>query len=148
MLVALGHSVSDHHQQLRVIDGSRQIPIRFNLVGRFVVVVVGVLVTLLFAVCRIFPFVVDTGIDYEGKDAAYSKQKRDEYTNNDYHKPSDQIKPDWDLTGAVDDAQLLMMIGYRVAQGDKHPEWKAGSEFKAKRDETMKGTTSSRPSTP
>lgn len=81
----------------------------------------------------------DSGIDYVGKDANYSKQKRDEYTTKDYHKVSDQIKPDWDLTGAVDDAQLLTMIGYRVAQGDKYPEWKAGTEFKAKRDETMKG---------
>jgi len=90
----------------------------------------------------------DSGINYEGKDAAFSQQKRDEYTNKDYHKVSDQIKPDWDLTGAVDDAQLLTMIGYRVAQGEKYPEWKAGSEFKAKRDEMMKGVTSSRPSTP
>jgi hypothetical protein len=40
------------------------------------------------------------------------------------------------------------MIGYRVAQGDKYPEWKAGSEFKAKRDDTMKGTGSSGPSMP
>jgi Zn-dependent M28 family amino/carboxypeptidase len=80
----------------------------------------------------------DSGIDYVGKDASYSKQKRDEYTNKDYHKVSDEIKPDWDLTGAVDDAQLLTMIGYRVAQGEKYPEWKAGSEFKAKRDQMMK----------
>jgi len=89
----------------------------------------------------------DAGIHYEGKDEAFSKQKRDEYTDKDYHKVSDEIKPDWDLTGAVDDAQLLMMIGYRVAQGDKYPEWKAGSEFKAKRDDMMKGVTSSGPST-
>jgi Zn-dependent M28 family amino/carboxypeptidase len=81
----------------------------------------------------------DSGIDYAGKDAAYSKQKRDEYTSKDYHKISDEIKPDWDLSGAVEDAQLLTTIGYRVAQGDKYPEWKTGSEFKAKRDETMKG---------
>jgi Zn-dependent M28 family amino/carboxypeptidase len=81
----------------------------------------------------------DSGIDYIGKDAAYSQQKRDEYTAKDYHKVSDEIKPDWDLTGAVEDAQLLTTIGYRVAQGEKFPEWKAGSEFKAKRDETMKG---------
>ena len=90
----------------------------------------------------------DSGINYEGKDSKFSEQKRDEYTKNDYHKVSDQIKSDWDLTGAVDDAQLLTMIGYRVAQGDKYPEWKAGSEFKAKRDEMMKGTGSSGPSTP
>ncbi len=87
----------------------------------------------------------DSGINYEGKDSAFSKQKRDEYTTKDYHKVSDEIKSDWDLTGAVDDAQLLTMIGYRVAQGDRYPEWKAGSEFKARRDEMMKGTASSGP---
>jgi Zn-dependent M28 family amino/carboxypeptidase len=79
----------------------------------------------------------DSGVDYVGKDANYSQQKRDEYTKNDYHKVSDQIKPDWDLSGAVDDAQLLTSIGYSVAQDDKYPEWKAGSEFKAKRDQMM-----------
>src|SRR5687767_4116318 len=81
----------------------------------------------------------DSGIDYVGKDAAFSKQKRDEYTEKDYHKVSDQIKPDWDLSGAVEDAQLLTVIGYRVAQGEKFPEWKTGSEFKAKRDAMMGG---------
>ncbi|MFZ0061887.1 MAG: M28 family metallopeptidase [Pyrinomonadaceae bacterium] len=81
----------------------------------------------------------DAGQDYVGKDAAYSKQKRDEYTNNDYHKVSDQIKPDWDLSGAVEDVQMLTWIGYRVAQSEKLPEWKAGTEFKAKRDESMRG---------
>ena len=80
----------------------------------------------------------DSGIDYIGKDANYSKQKRDEYTEKDYHKVSDQIKPDWDLAGAVEDAQLLAAIGYRVAQAEKNPEWKPGTEFKAKRDETMR----------
>ena len=89
----------------------------------------------------------DAGIHYAGKDEAYSKQKRDEYTDKDYHKVSDEVKPDWDLTGAVDDAQLLMMIGYRVAQADKYPEWKAGSEFKIKRDEMMRGPAASAPTT-
>ena len=79
----------------------------------------------------------DAGQDYVGKDASYSKQKRDEYTEKDYHKVSDEIKPDWDLSGAVEDVQMLTWIGYRVAQGDKMPEWKPGTEFKAKRDQTM-----------
>jgi Zn-dependent M28 family amino/carboxypeptidase len=83
----------------------------------------------------------DAGTQYVGKDESYSKQKRDEYTERDYHKPSDQIKPDWDLSGAIEDAQLLTVIGYRVAQGDKIPEWKAGSEFKATRDASLKGAT-------
>jgi len=80
----------------------------------------------------------DAGIDFVGKDAAYGKAKRDEYTNHDYHAPSDEIKPDWDLSGAVDDAELLLAVGYRVANAPKMPEWKPGNEFKAKRDESLK----------
>jgi len=80
---------------------------------------------------------VDTGVEYVGKSPEFSRQKRDEYTTNDYHKPSDEVKPDWDLSGAVEDAQLLLVIGHRIAQGDKYPEWKPGTEFKAKRDQMM-----------
>jgi Zn-dependent M28 family amino/carboxypeptidase len=80
----------------------------------------------------------DSGVSYIGKDASYSKTKRDEYTNNDYHKPSDEIKPDWDFSGAVEDAKLLMTVGYNVANADKLPEWKPGNEFKARRDAMMK----------
>ncbi|MBA3243322.1 MAG: M28 family peptidase [Acidobacteria bacterium] len=79
----------------------------------------------------------DTGTEYTGKSAEYSQQKRDEYTNNDYHKVTDEVKADWDLSGAVEDAQLLLVIGHRIAQGDKYPEWKPGTEFKAKRDAMM-----------
>ncbi len=80
----------------------------------------------------------DTGIDFVGKPPEYSQQKRDEYTNHDYHAPSDEIKPDWDLTGAIDDAQLLFVVGYRVANAAKFPEWKPGNEFKATRDAMLK----------
>ncbi len=80
----------------------------------------------------------DTGIDFVGRPAEYSQQKRDEYTNKDYHAPSDEIKDDWDLTGAIDDTQLLFVIGYRVANADKFPEWKPGNEFKATRDAMLK----------
>jgi Zn-dependent M28 family amino/carboxypeptidase len=82
---------------------------------------------------------VDSGTEYIGKPEGYGQKKRDEYTNNDYHKVSDEVKPDWDLTGAVEDTQLLFEVGYLVAQGDRYPEWKPGTEFKAKRDEMLKG---------
>jgi Zn-dependent M28 family amino/carboxypeptidase len=79
----------------------------------------------------------DAGIDFVGKPADYGKKKRDEYTEKDYHAPSDEVKPDWDLIGAVDDAQLFFAVGYRVANADKFPDWKPGNEFKAKRDESL-----------
>jgi Zn-dependent M28 family amino/carboxypeptidase len=80
----------------------------------------------------------DTGIDFVGKPAEYSQQKRDEYTNKDYHAPSDEVKPDWDLSGATEDAQLLFLVGYNVANAAKFPEWKPGNEFKATRDAMLK----------
>jgi Zn-dependent M28 family amino/carboxypeptidase len=78
----------------------------------------------------------DSGVEFVGKPADWGKKKRDEYTKNDYHAPSDEVKPDWDLSGAAEDAQLLFAVGYRVANADKLPEWKPGNEFKAKRDAT------------
>jgi Zn-dependent M28 family amino/carboxypeptidase len=77
---------------------------------------------------------IDNGVDYIGKPADYGMKKRDEYTNNDYHKPSDEVKPDWDLSGAVEDMQTLFRVGYVVAQQEAMPQWKPGTEFKAKRD--------------
>jgi Zn-dependent M28 family amino/carboxypeptidase len=79
----------------------------------------------------------DAGTTFIGQPAGYGQQKRDEYTANDYHKPSDHIKPDWDLSGAVEDAQLMFQVGYRVSERAAFPEWKPGTEFKARRDEMM-----------
>lgn len=76
----------------------------------------------------------DAGVNYVGKPAGWGLQKRAEYTANDYHKPSDEIKPDWDLSGAVEDGQMLFEVGYRVANSAVWPEWKPGTEFKAKRE--------------
>jgi Zn-dependent M28 family amino/carboxypeptidase len=81
------------------------------------------------------------GDDYIGKPQGYGKRKRDEYTERDYHKPSDEIKPDWDLSGAVQDLKALAEVGYRIANGERFPEWKPGTEFKAKRDAQMAGTS-------
>ncbi|MDP9141405.1 MAG: M28 family metallopeptidase [Pseudomonadota bacterium] len=69
-----------------------------------------------------------------GKPEGFGAQKRREYTANDYHKPSDEVKPDWDLSGAAEDMQVLTNVGLRVANGKDWPKWKDGSEFKAARD--------------
>jgi Zn-dependent M28 family amino/carboxypeptidase len=61
------------------------------------------------------------GIDYVGKPAHYGDEKRGNYITNDYHKPTDQVKPDWDLSGAVEDLQVLFEVGYRVAQSPERP---------------------------
>jgi Zn-dependent M28 family amino/carboxypeptidase len=64
------------------------------------------------------------GIDYRGRPADYGIRKRAEYIANDYHQVSDVPKPDWDLSGAVEDLQILLEVGYRVAQMEGRPTWK------------------------
>ncbi len=80
----------------------------------------------------------DNGVEDIGKPPEFAAQKREEFNKNDYHQPSDEIKPDWDLSGAVEDTALMAAVGYRIANADKYPEWKPGNEFRAKREEMMK----------
>lgn len=76
----------------------------------------------------------ESGTEYIGKPEGYGQQKREEYVANDYHKPSDDIKADWDLSGGVEDVNLLFETGWRILQGPTWPEWKAGTEFKSIRE--------------
>jgi len=78
------------------------------------------------------------GIDYIGKPEGWGLQMRDKYTQEDYHKPSDTIKDYWDLSGMVEDCRLLLTVGYRMANDPKMPEWKPGTEFKAKREASLR----------
>ena len=80
---------------------------------------------------------IDDGVTFIDKPAGYGQQKRDEFTRRDYHTPSDQVKPDWDLSGLAEDARLLLAVGYRVAMAPTYPEWKPGNEFKATRDKML-----------
>jgi Zn-dependent M28 family amino/carboxypeptidase len=80
----------------------------------------------------------DSGTEFIGKPPEYSKQVRENWTANIYHTPQDDVKADWDLAGLVEDAQLFWLVGYHVAEADKYPEWKPGTEFKALREEMLK----------
>jgi Zn-dependent M28 family amino/carboxypeptidase len=73
-----------------------------------------------------------------GKPADFGQRKHDDYTTKDYHKPSDEVKPDWDLSGAVSDMKLLVELGYRIAHQPRYPEWKPDSEFRARREAMLK----------
>jgi Zn-dependent M28 family amino/carboxypeptidase len=83
-------------------------------------------------------FDAGSGVDYIDRPEGWGLQMNKKFTEEDYHKPSDRVKPDWDLGGAVQDLQLLAEVGYRVANAATYPAWKPGAEFKAKREAMMK----------
>lgn len=74
----------------------------------------------------IFPF---SGFDYVGKPKDFGEGKWNSYSDNDYHQASDEVRPDWDLSGAGEDAQWLLIAGWKISQTTKRPQWKPESEF-------------------
>ncbi|GEO06188.1 hypothetical protein AAE02nite_38520 [Adhaeribacter aerolatus] len=78
-----------------------------------------------------------SGIRARNHEAKYLQEKADIYTAQNYHKVSDEVKPDWDFSGAVEDLQLYFRVGYQVAQGNNWPEWKPGTEFKERREKML-----------
>lgn len=77
------------------------------------------------------------GYDHWDKGKAHAKAAQEKYTTERYHRPADNYDDSWDLSGAIQDAQLFYNIGARIASENAYPEWKPGSEFKATRDKDL-----------
>ena len=78
-----------------------------------------------------------TGNQFIGKPADFGATMRAKYDETDYHKPSDEVKPDWDPRGLAADAQLLFRVGVHVTSASTWPAWKEGTEFKATREKSL-----------
>jgi Peptidase family M28/PA domain len=79
----------------------------------------------------------DSGTDVVGKPAGWGKEKIEGWESTHYHQPSDVIREDWDLAGAVEDAQLAFYLGVKVANADAMPKWTPGDEFEAARKKAL-----------
>jgi len=74
------------------------------------------------------------GIDHVEKGEAYGRQVAADYVATAYHKPADEFDPNWDLSGNVQDTELLYAVAREIADGDEWPNWYEGTEFRAARD--------------
>jgi len=79
-------------------------------------------------------FYADSGIDFLGKPQGWGEEQRERYVAEDYHKPSDEVKEWWDLSGTVEDLELFFAMGQHLAASDEWPEWSETSEFRAVRE--------------
>jgi len=87
-----------------------------------------------FAKAGIPALMTTNGVDVIGKEPGYGQKVDDEYTEKHYHRPSDEYDPKkWTFEGGIEDIKLLFQVGKRLAFEEKMPQWKEGSEFKAKR---------------
>jgi Zn-dependent M28 family amino/carboxypeptidase len=79
----------------------------------------------------------DAGTDVIGKPAGWGKAQHEEWEAKHYHQPSDELRPDWDFSGAAEDAQLYLYLGLKVANETALPAWKPGDEFEAARKKAI-----------
>ncbi|MFQ5708437.1 MAG: M28 family metallopeptidase [bacterium] len=82
----------------------------------------------------------DPGMDNIEHGKEWTKDQMDQYTAERYHKPGDEFDPNWDLSGAVQDLRLLFRVGYRLSKQTTFPNWREGTEFRAKRDAAMQAS--------
>lgn len=78
-----------------------------------------------------------SGINIEGRPEGWGKEQLEAWVEKTYHQASDEFDPSWDLTGALDDARLLMHVGLEVAQRPEMPRWNPGDEFEAARQAAL-----------
>ena len=74
------------------------------------------------------------GVDLIDGGTARGKALNEEFTAKRYHQPDDEWSPSWNLTGLVQDAQLLHRVGRTLANSTAWPNWSQDSEFRDERD--------------
>jgi Zn-dependent M28 family amino/carboxypeptidase len=79
---------------------------------------------------------IGSGQDLLKGGIAAGQAARAAYVKDRYHQPADEWSADWDLSGQVQDLNLLYRMGRDLAMSDRWPAWNADSEFKPVRDQT------------
>ncbi|GAC1352776.1 MAG: hypothetical protein NVS3B20_13810 [Polyangiales bacterium] len=69
------------------------------------------------------------GPHYIDRSPSWGEEQEIAYERTRYHQPQDEVDPSWDYRGAVQDLQLLLLSGLRIANTEQLPQWKAGDEF-------------------
>ena len=76
---------------------------------------------------------IGAGDDYVGHPKDWGVKQDEEYTAHRYHQPSDEYRPDFDLSGAVQLSQIVLDFARMLANTPGVPQWNADAEFRALR---------------
>jgi Zn-dependent M28 family amino/carboxypeptidase len=74
-----------------------------------------------------------TGTQFIGRPPDWGRARIEEWEEKQYHQPSDELTPDWNFDGMIEDARLGFHSGLAVASADAMPQWNRGDEFEAAR---------------
>jgi Zn-dependent M28 family amino/carboxypeptidase len=86
-----------------------------------------------FAKIGVPAFYLRGGTDFVGRPAGWGAEQLERYEARDYHQPSDELTPEWNFAGMVQDARFGFHAGLLVANDAALPQWNPGNEFEAAR---------------
>ena len=86
-----------------------------------------------FAKIGVPAFYFSGGTDFVGRPEGWGAEQIDRYTEVNYHQQSDELTPEWNFDGMVQDARFGFHAGLILANDDALPQWNAGNEFEAAR---------------
>lgn len=79
---------------------------------------------------------IDGGEDLVDGGRAAGEAFAKNYTEKNYHQPSDEYDPNWNWGGVMADLQLYYRLGRMMAMSSSWPNWVDGDEFRAARDKS------------
>jgi Zn-dependent M28 family amino/carboxypeptidase len=77
-----------------------------------------------------------SGEDWIDGGVAAGRAAEEEYTEKNYHQPSDEWSAQWPFTGMARDLEVLYSLGRDLADSKAWPNWSQDSEFRTIRDKT------------
>ena len=69
------------------------------------------------------------GNDYVGRPKGWGEEQFRAYNTAHYHQPSDEYRDTWDFRGMIQEAEIAMAIGRKIADADAKPKFNPGDEF-------------------
>jgi Zn-dependent M28 family amino/carboxypeptidase len=81
---------------------------------------------------------VERGHVFEGKPEKWGEEQEEEYNENRYHQPQDEILPWFNMDGAVQQLRVILRTAIALANAPAQPTWSAGSEFRATGEARLK----------
>src|SRR5882724_1235847 len=69
------------------------------------------------------------GNDYVGHPQGWGEEQFRAYNTAHYHQPSDEYRDSWNFEGMVQEAEIALAIGRRIADAPSMPRFNPGDEF-------------------
>ncbi len=70
------------------------------------------------------------GPTYGERDAGWGREQWKGYLSDRYHRPADQVRPDFDYRGLVQQARMLTRLVWSLAESAEFPAWHPDAEFR------------------